>query len=204
MSKVSAALAAVVVARQSVADVECLRDTVANWRRIASDPDVTDEQADQAVQELVKASEELRLIELSLDRRKAAVERAIAHSVVVADDVLSSLEMQAFHLEREATALGFDLCRKLIAPGAAALSVDVPGGVARERAIGGMVFHLRGVYEATDLLDRVTAALRSDSSMRCQFACELLMRWEDDLAVIAAGLAAMRAAVNPPAVDSVA
>jgi hypothetical protein len=150
LGKVSAALAAVNAARQSIAEIDSLRATVAKWRAIASDPSVSDESANAAAVELVRASEELRLAEIGIDRRNAALERAIAQSAAVADEILSLLETQAFHLERDATATGFEICRKLIAPDAAALSVDMPQGVAREQAIGGMIFFMRGVFEATD------------------------------------------------------
>lgn len=195
IGKVSAALAAVSAARQSIAEIDSMRATVAKWKAIASDPTVTDAAADAAAVELVRASEELRLVELSIDRRNAALERAIAQSAVVADEVLSLLETQAFHLERDATATGFELCRKLIAPDAAALSVDLPQGVTREQAIGGTVFHLRGVYESTDLLERVTNAMRVSSAMRAVFAHDLLERWDGDNSAIAAGIASMRAAI---------
>ena len=196
LAKVSAAITAVQAARQSIAEIDSLRATVAKWRGIASDPTVSDESANAAAVELVRASEELRLIELSIDRRNAALERAIAQSAVVADEVLRVLESLAFSSEREATATGFELCRKLIAPDAAALSVDLPQGAAREQAIGGTVFHLRGVYEATDLLDRVTNAMRGSSAMRAVFALDLLERWDSDNAGIAQGVASMRAAIG--------
>lgn len=195
IAKVSAALAAVSAARQSIAEIDSLRATVAKWRAVASDPSVSDEAANAAAVELVRASEELRLAEIGIDRRNAALERAIAQSAAVADEVLSLLETQAFHLEREATATGFELCRKLIAPDAAALSVDLPQGAARESAIGGTVFHLRGVYEATDLLERVTNAMRGSDTMRAVFAHDLLERWDGDNSAIAAGVASMRAAI---------
>jgi hypothetical protein len=196
LGKVSVSLAAVSAARQSIAEIDSLRATVAKWRGIASDPAVTDEAANSAAVELVRASEDLRLAEIGIDRRNAALERAIAQSAAVADEILSLLETQAFHLERECTALGFELCRKLIAPDAAALSVDLPQGVTREQAIGGTVFHLRGVYEATDLLERVTNAMRGSSAMRAVFARDLLERWDSDNAGIAQGVASMRAAIG--------
>jgi hypothetical protein len=195
IAKVSAALAAVSAARQSIAEIDSLRATVGKWRGIASDPTVSDESANAAAVELVRASEELRLAEIGIDRRNAALERAIAQSAVVADEILSLLETQAFHLERDATATGFELCRKLLAPDAAALSVDLPQGAAREQAIGGTVFHLRGVYEATDLLERVTNAMRGSDAMRAVFAHDLLERWDGDNSAIAAGIASMRAAI---------
>jgi len=195
IAKVSAALAAVSAARQSIAEIDSLRATVAKWKAIASDPTVSDESANAAAVELVRASEELRLVELSIDRRNAALERAITQSAVVADEILSVLESQAFSLEREATATGFELCRKLIAPDAAELSVDMPQGLAREQAIGGTVFHLRGVYESTDLLERVTNAMRASDSMRAVFAHDLLERWDGDNAAIASGVSSMRAAI---------
>jgi hypothetical protein len=58
------------------------------------------------------------------------------------------------------------------------------------------VFHLRGVYEATDLLERVTNAMRGSSAMRAVFANDLLERWDSDNAVIAQGIASMRAAIG--------
>ena len=196
LGKVSVSLAAVSAARQSIAEIDSLRATVAKWRGIASDPTVSDESANAAAVELVRASEELRLAEIGIDRRNATLERAIALSAVVADEILSVLESLAFSMEREATATGFELCRKLIAPDAAALSVDIPQGAAREQAIGGTVFHLRGVYEATDLLERVTNAMRGSSAMRAVFARDLLERWDSDNAGIAQGVASMRAAIG--------
>ena len=195
LGKVSAALAAVNAARQSIAEIDALRATVTKWRGIASDPAVSDESANAAAVELVRASEELRLAEIGIDRRNAALERAIAQSAVVADEILSLLETQAFHLEREATATGFELCRKLLAPDAAELSVDMPQGVARENAVGGMVFFMRGVHESTDLLERVTNAMKGTNVMRAVFAQELLERWDSDNSAIAAGIASMRAAI---------
>ena len=196
LAKVSAALAAVNAARQSIAEIDALRATVAKWRGIASDPAVSDESANAAAVELVRASEELRLAEIGMDRRNAALERAIAQSAVVADEVLSLLETQAFHLEREATATGFELCRKLLAPDAADLSPDMPQGAARENAIGGTVFFMRGVHESTDLLERVTNAMKGTNVMRAIFAQDLLERWDSDNAVIAQGVASMRAAIG--------
>jgi hypothetical protein len=196
LGKVSVSLAAVSAARQSIAEIDSLRATVAKWRGIASDPTVSDESANAAAVELVRASEELRLAEIGIDRRNATLERAIALSAVVADEILSVLESLAFSMEREATATGFELCRKLISPDAAALSVDIPQGAAREQAIGGTVFHLRGVYEATDLLERVTNAMRGSSAMRAVFARDLLERWDSDNAGIAQGVASMRAAIG--------
>jgi hypothetical protein len=195
LGKVSAALAAVNAARQSIAEIDALRASVAKWRGIASDPAVSDEVANAAAVELVRASEELRLAEIGIDRRNAALERAIAQSAVLADEILSLLETQAFHLEREATATGFELCRKLLAPDAAELSVDMPQGVARENAVGGMVFFMRGVHESTDLLERVTNAMKGTNVMRAVFAQELLERWDSDNSAIAAGIASMRAAI---------
>jgi hypothetical protein len=196
LGKVSVSLAAVSAARQSIAEIDSLRATVAKWRGIASDPTVSDESANAAAVELVRASEELRLAEIGIDRRNATLERAIALSAVVADEILSVLESLAFSMEREATATGFELCRKLIAPDAAALSVDIPQGAAREQAIGGTVFHLQGVYEATDLLERVTNAMKGTNVMRAIFAQDLLERWDSDNAVIAKGIASMRAAIG--------
>ena len=195
LGKVSAALAAVSAARQSIAEIDALRATVTKWRGIASDPAVSDESANAAAVELVRASEELRLAEIGIDRRNAALERAIAQSAVVADEILPPLETIAFHLEREATATGFELCRKLIAPDAAELSVDMPQGVARENAVGGMVFFMRGVHESTDLLERVTNAMKGTNVMRAIFAQDLLERWDGDNSAIAAGIASMRAAI---------
>jgi hypothetical protein len=196
LAKVSVSLAAVSAARQSIAEIDSLRATVAKWRGIASDPTVSDESANAAAVELVRASEELRLAEIGIDRRNATLERAIALSAVVADEILSVLESLAFSMEREATATGFELCRKLIAPDAAALSVDIPQGAARESAIGGMVFFMRGVHESTDLLERVTNAMKGTNVMRAIFAQDLLERWDSDNAVIAQGVASMRAAIG--------
>jgi len=195
LAKVSAALASVQSARESIAEVDTLRSMVAKWKSIASDSAASDEAANAAAVELVRSSEELRLVELSIDRRNAALERAISQSAVVADEVLSVLESQAFSLEREATATGFELCRKLIAPDAAELPIETAGGASRERGLGLTVFYMRGVFEATALLENVTAAINGSELMRIQFAHDLLSRWDAENAAIASGIASLRAAI---------
>jgi hypothetical protein len=59
-----------------------------------------------------------------------------------------------------------------------------------------MVFFMRGVHESTDLLERVTNAMKGTNVMRAIFAQDLLERWDSDNAVIAQGVASMRAAIG--------
>jgi hypothetical protein len=195
LAKVSAALASVQSARESIAEIDSMRAIVAKWKAIASDPASSDEAANAAAVELVRTSEELRLVELSIDRRNAALERAISQSAVVADEVLSVLESQAFSLEREATATAFELCRK-IAPDAALLPLETAGGADREHGLGLTVYFMRGVFEATALLENVTAAEKASEVMRVQFAHDLLARWDAENAAIVSAIASMRGAMS--------
>lgn len=195
LAKVSAALASVQSARESIAEIDSMRAIVAKWKAIASDPASSDEAANAAAVELVRTSEELRLVELSIDRRNAALERAISQSALVADEVLSLLEPQVYSLEREATATAFELCRKLIAPDAASLPLETAGGADREHGLGLTVYFMRGVFEATALLENVTAAGKASEVMRVQFAHDLLARWDAENAAIVSAIASMRAAI---------
>lgn len=196
ISKLSIAIDAIDAARDALGQIDRMKTSVVKWGEIARDPAVSDEVADSAAGELTRASEELRLAELSIDRRKAAVDRAVNESLAIADEVLELMEQQAFALERASTAKGFELCRALVAPDAAALSIDEAGGASRERAIGGMVYHLRGVYESTALLDRVSAVMRADSTMRALLARDVLNEWETTIAAIEKGMACMQSALD--------
>jgi hypothetical protein len=55
---------------------------------------------------------------------------------------------------------------------------------------------MRGVFEATALLENVTAAEKASEVMRVQFAHDLLARWDAENAAIVSAIASMRGAMS--------
>jgi hypothetical protein len=196
LAKLSQAISAIDSARGAVDDLRVMRESVASLRKIASDPAASDEAANAAAGQMVGKCEELRIAELSADRRQANLDRALAAAVnLCRDELLPVMESEAFHLERDATASGFAVLRSLLSPAFSGTSPDEPQGALCERAVGQTCFHLAGVYESTMLLQETESAGKVDAVAMPNVVRELLQSWEARTGAIRAAIARLSAMV---------
>lgn len=193
LAKLSQAISAIDSARGAVNELRVMRESVARLRKIASDPSATDEAANAAAGQMVAKCEELRLAEISVDRRQAAVDRAVSAAVALCrDELLPVMESEAFHLERDATAAGFRVLRSVLSPAFDGASPDEPQGALCERAVGQMCWHLVGVHESTLLLQATELAGKVDALAMSNVVRELLQSWEVRTGEIRAAIARLR------------
>jgi hypothetical protein len=196
LAKLSQAITAIDSARAAVDDLRVMRESVANLRKIASDPAASDEAANAAAGQIVDKVEELRLAEISADRRQATFDRAISAAVTLCrDELLPVMESESFHLERTATAAGFAVLRSLLSPAFDGASPDEAAGALCERAVGQTCFHLAGVYESTMLLNETEQAGKVDVFAMPNVFHELLQSWEARTGAIRAAIARLSAMV---------
>jgi hypothetical protein len=186
LAKISAALGAVGSANDNLAAIEKMRARVARLRATCADPNVSDAEADAAGAALLSATDELKLAELSIERRKGAIDAALHGAYNASRAALSGIERVAAGLDAEATATARELAEKLIAP--AILQSDF-----RDKAINAVIEKMAPVWLARDVIARCNAQIEFAS--HAFHGREVCNRFDADAAAIAAGIASMRAAI---------
>jgi hypothetical protein len=175
----------------AVADFAAKRERVSTLRRLTVEANA-DSEAEAAAAELVPLAEQVRILELTTERRAAAIERAKADQKRVGLEILQDLEPKAEALDNAATVAGFDLLRSFLDPECAAIGNDTHGGAQREHGLGITCRNLLGVHTSTELLQTIRAGIQSEAS--ASYAQETLERWEATEARIRASIAKLEAA----------
>lgn len=193
LDKLNAANRAIGEARSAVAGLDSLRNEVASLRKVANDPNATDEDANAAAAKLIEKSEKLRLADLGKDRLAANVERAInAAATLCRSSILPALDAEALGLAKDAREAGNAVLRSLVSPTAAAISTDESGGFNRERAVGNMGYFFTGLFEASHLIADIQNARVIETVSLPSFTHAMLQSWEAKTATIRAGIARLQ------------
>lgn len=173
----------------AVADFAAKRERVSTLRRLTVEAKA-DSEAEAAAAELVALAEQVRILELTTERRTAAIERAKADQNRVGLEILQDLEPKAEALDEAATAAGFAFLKSFSDPASFA---GMDPATAASHSLGKACFHLLGVYPATKLLQAVRIGLMAGQGT-ASHAREILEGWEATEARIRASIAKLEAA----------
>lgn len=172
-------------ARHEVEQHESLAATVHRGKAAA----VAGELDDAGAADLVRQSESLRLAEITLPRRKRALDDSLAAEVAVSLEVLAALSDALALVEADAAQAADKLTEALVCPLAAALEADIV--LARELGVARCWVEkaMPGVYGGSVLREKIDNGLRTSwsSAHVPATAREIVAGWEGEVAAIKAG-----------------
>jgi len=192
--RLAAAAAVTAAARKAIQEADDLAAEVSSLKLRAGGGDLDDTGA----ADLVAKAEALRLSEITLPRRKRALDDALAAEVKVGLEILSELAAALDPVEADAAQAADRLTAALVDPAAAALEEDTvlarEIGVARCSIEKGM----HGVFGAWVLAERIKNAstITWGAGHVPGEAALIVASWETDVQGIKAGTALLRAALR--------
>lgn len=190
-ARLAAAAAITAAARAQVDTHEGLAEEVRRLKLAAAAGDLDEIQA----ADLVAKAEGLRLADITLPRRKRALDDALAAEVRVALDVLAELGAQVEELATEAASAADALSGVLVDPAAQTIRGDTSAGHERDTGRCMVEQFFPGVFPAAVLADRIrdAATITWGNSHVPAAAMAIVQSFDSDVKAIRSGIDGLKA-----------
>ena len=181
-------------ARHEIETHEALAATVNRLKAAA----VAGELDDAGASDLVKQAEALRISEIVLPRKQAALRDAQSAEYSVAAEVLEALALTLDPLAKEAATVADALTAAMIHPAAAELRGDTGQGYHRDTGRTILEGYSHGVYPAAVLSERIETARRTSwgAVHVPPETAAIVASWEAEVQGIKAGTGMLKAALR--------